>query len=197
MADEAGLTVDRAGYEQAMEEAKDKARGRAEEDRHHGRSRASCRKTDDSPKYGPPTTTAKVVGWVKDNTVVRDGQPARRRRRSPCCSTGPTSTPSRAARSATSARITADRHDFEVEDTQRLGDSVLHIGGVLTDGDDQGRPDGRRCDGHATASNTMRNHTATHLLNWPCARCSATTSSRRARSSMPRRRASTSPTTSR
>jgi alanyl-tRNA synthetase len=54
--------------------------------------------------------------------------------------------------------------NFAVEDTQLAGSSVLHAGkvesGQIAAGSEV------RCEVHARRFDTMRNHTATHLLNW-------------------------------
>src|SRR5262249_7060379 len=59
--------------------------------------------------------------------------------------------------------IVTSKGRFAVEDTQRLGDTILHIGHVLKDrivaGEEAWMTPHNRLD-------TMRNHTATHLLNW-------------------------------
>ena len=92
-------------------------------------------------------------------------------------------------------RITADGMNFDVEDTQRLGDSVLHSG-VLTDGT---VTVGQEVTADRYRSHRHRSQPHRDAPAQPGAARSARrrTSSRRARSSMPRRRASTSATTSR
>ncbi len=60
--------------------------------------------------------------------------------------------------------ITTDTGRFNVEDTQKLGDAVLHVGRVVEGHIETGQSavlnvGGARVD-------TMRNHTATHLMNW-------------------------------
>jgi alanyl-tRNA synthetase len=160
MAEEAGLTVDVPGYEAAMNAAKDKARAGQKKIVVEA-IKGELPKTDDSPKYGPLTIQAKVVGWVKDNTVHRSG------------SLRATDTVAllldrtnfyaeQGGQVGDIGRITADGMTFVVEDTQRLGDSVLHSG-VLTDGTVTA---GQTVTASVTdRSNTVRNHTATHLLN--------------------------------
>jgi alanyl-tRNA synthetase len=54
--------------------------------------------------------------------------------------------------------------EFHVDDTQRLGDAVLHIGRVHHGRLEVGQSAGLTVKG--TRLDTMRNHTATHLLNW-------------------------------
>jgi alanyl-tRNA synthetase len=160
MADEAGLKVDVAGFESAMSAAKEKARA--------GQKKVTVEaikgdlpKTDDSPRYGPLSIQATVVGWVKDNTVHRDS------------SLKATATVAllldrtnfyaeQGGQVGDIGRITDDGMEFIVEDTQRLGDSVLHSG-VLTVGTVKV---GQTVTATVTdRTSTVRNHTATHLLN--------------------------------
>jgi alanyl-tRNA synthetase len=160
MADEAGLTVDIAGFEREMEAARNRARGTQKKFAIEA-IKGELPRTDDLPKYGPLSVTAKVVGWVKDNTVVREG------------SLKATETVAllldrtnfyaeQGGQVGDIGRITADGMAFVVEDTQRLGDSVLHSG-VLTDGTVKV---GQKVTATVTdRTSTVRNHTATHLLN--------------------------------
>ncbi len=165
MASEQGLTVDATGYEKEMEAAKELARK-------GGKKfvvtavKGELPKTDDSPKYDVETIEAKVLGWVVDNAMITSGTLG----------------------AGESAALVLDRTnfyaeqggqvgdtgtidnpatpgvEFQVEDTQRLGDTVLHfgtmLGGGLKVGDTVSLMQGtlRRID-------VMRNHTATHLLN--------------------------------
>jgi alanyl-tRNA synthetase len=157
------LTVDVAGFEQAMEDAKNKAReGGKKID--VAAVKGELPPTDDSPKYGTAQVEATVLGWVKDNAVIRSGK----------------------LTAGDSAALLLDRTgfygeqggqvgdqgtihgpngaSFEVEDTQRLGETILHLGtldaGELKPGDRVllNQSIRRRVD-------VMRNHTATHLLN--------------------------------
>jgi alanyl-tRNA synthetase len=54
---------------------------------------------------------------------------------------------------------------FRVEDTQRLGDAVLHIG-MVDHGFIECGQDALSLEVDRSRAHTMRNHTATHLLNW-------------------------------
>ncbi len=162
MAAEAGLTVDRPGYEKAMEEAQEIASGARKK---LGVSAISGElpKTDDSPKYDKLTLKAKVLGWVKDNAVVTEGELG----------------------AGAEAALLLDRTNFyaeqggqvgdtgtvrtktgffEVTDTQRLGDAVLHVGVVAEGVIRPGQPATLEVGG--SRPHTMRNHTATHLMNW-------------------------------
>jgi alanyl-tRNA synthetase len=162
MAAEAGMTVDRAGFDQAMEEAKDIARGSRKQ---HAVTaiQGELPKTDDSPKYKGLIARGKIVASVKDNVVA---------------TTGTLETGEQAALVLDKTNFYAEQGGqvgdqgiiktktgtFEVEDTQRLGDAVLHLGKVR---------EGSLKAGQAAAlavssrrEDTVRNHTATHLLNW-------------------------------
>ena len=123
-------------------------------------------KTDDSPKYDTAVISAKVLGWVKDNAVIRSGS----------------LTPGDAVAllldrtnfyaeqggqvgdNGLIDKVETPGVEFRVDDTVRLGDSVLHAGvmlaGEIAVGDTVQLMQStfRRID-------IMRNHTATHLLN--------------------------------
>jgi alanyl-tRNA synthetase len=162
MAAEAGLGVDRAGYELAMADAKDKARG-ARRKMLVTAVTGDLPKSDDQAKYGATTHTAKLLGWIKENTVVR---------------TGRLGSGDEAAVLLDSTNFYAEQGGqvgdegtlstrtgrFEIEDTQRLGDSVLHVGKVTEGYLEAAQTATLEVSG--IRAHTMRNHTATHLLNW-------------------------------
>jgi alanyl-tRNA synthetase len=60
--------------------------------------------------------------------------------------------------------ISGPTGEFAVEDTQRLGDSVLHIGNAEEGHFECGQE--VSADVSPKRIHTMRNHTATHLMNW-------------------------------
>jgi alanyl-tRNA synthetase len=163
MAQEQGLTVDLPGFKQAMEEAKQKARAGGKKFA-VAAVRGELPPTDDSPKYQPQTLVAKVLGWVKDNVVMREGKLVAGDEVALLLDRtnfygeqggqiGDTGT----IRSATGA-------DFEVTDTQRAGETVLHVG-VLHDGDLAVGDTVELVQTTLRRVDIMRNHTATHLLN--------------------------------
>jgi alanyl-tRNA synthetase len=163
MAEEHGLSVDEKGFEEAMTRAKELAR--------EGSKRFTVTAvkgelptTDDSPKYLPQPITAKVVGWVKEDTVVTSGK----------LTAGETvallldrtnfygEQGGQVGDSGT-IRSTAGA-DFEVRDTQRVGDCVLHDG-VLHEGELKVGDTVELLQTTTRRIAIMRNHTATHLLN--------------------------------
>ena len=68
------MTVDMAGYEQAMEEREGQGPRGRQEVRRHGREGRRCRRPTIRPSTRPRSIDAKVLGWVKDNAVVATGK---------------------------------------------------------------------------------------------------------------------------
>jgi alanyl-tRNA synthetase len=162
MAAEAGLSVDRAGFDMAMQKAKEKARG-ARKKLVVSAVTGELPKTDDLPKYSAAPASAKLLGWVKDNTVVRKGR----------LESGDEGAllldhtnfyAEQGGQVGDEGTITTPTGRFEVEDTQRLGDAVLHSGRVVEGFIEAGQS--ATVEVGTERAHTMRNHTATHLLNW-------------------------------
>jgi alanyl-tRNA synthetase len=162
MANEAGLAVDRRGFEEELERAKDLAR--------RSRKRlvitavtGDLPKTDDTPKYGGLTTATTVVGWVKDNVVVHAGQLEAGAEAALLLQ--PTNFyAEQGGQVGDTGTITTSTGQFEVDDTQKLGTTVLHIGRVVEGQISSGQQ--ALAEVASIRADTMRNHTATHLLNW-------------------------------
>ncbi|HEY1189418.1 MAG TPA: alanine--tRNA ligase, partial [Gemmata sp.] len=165
MAQEQGLTVDVKGFEEAMAGAQEQARGGGKKFAVTA-VKGELPPTDDAPKFSPEPVTAKVLGWVQDNAVVTSGKLAAGESAAllldKTCFYGEQG--GQVGDIGTISKGTLAEGDFEVEDTQRLGETVLHIGimleGELAVGDEV------RCFlTPARRVDVMRNHTATHLLN--------------------------------
>jgi alanyl-tRNA synthetase len=126
-------------------------------------------KTDDSPKYAGLSTTAMVLGWVKDNTVIGDASQKRPQRLSlddhvALLLDRTNFYAEQGGQVGDIGSITTGSGRFEVADTQKLGDAVLHVGRVVDGWLESGQQATLEVDPHR--ADTMRNHTATHLLNW-------------------------------
>ncbi|HEX3151380.1 MAG TPA: alanine--tRNA ligase [Gemmataceae bacterium] len=160
LAADAGLTVDRPGCDKLIEKFK-KESGEGAKQVVVAAIKGELPKTDDSAKYTTTPLTTKVVGWVKDNTVFREGT-IRATDTVALLLDKTNFYAEQGGQIGDIGRITAEGMVFHVEDTQRLGDSVLHRG-VLTEG--------RITVGQTVTAtvlgraNTVRNHTATHLMN--------------------------------
>jgi alanyl-tRNA synthetase len=165
MAQEQGFTVDMPGFEEAMTRAKDKAREGGKKFA-VAAVQGTLPPTNDLPKYGPETITAKVLGWVKDNTVVTSGK----------LTAGETAAVlldrtnfyaeqgGQVGDAGTLDKPGTGGVEFEVEDTQRLGETVLHFG-TLHDGELAVGDEVLVMQTLSRRISIMRNHTATHLLN--------------------------------
>lgn len=120
-------------------------------------------KTTDSPKYAGLSCEAKLLGWVKDNVVVNKGRLAPNEEVALLLDATCFYAEQGGQVGDTGAIIT-DTGRFDVEDTQKLGDAVLHVGRVGEGHIEPGQVARLEVDG--ARAHTMRNHTATHLLNW-------------------------------
>src|SRR5262249_58708214 len=99
-------------------------------------------RTDDSPKYGGTATTAKIVGWVKDNAVVRQGKLAEGDEAGLLLDRT-SFYPEQGGQVGDAGVCRTASGTFEIDDTQKLGDAVLHLGRV-TAGGNPGRAAGAR-----------------------------------------------------
>jgi alanyl-tRNA synthetase len=162
MAGELGMGVDRNGFDRLMAHAKEKARA-GQKKLAVSAIAGELPRTDDSLKYGSLRTTSKVLGWVKDNTVIRTGS----------LSAGEEAAlllertdfyAEQGGQIGDVGIITTPTGAFNVEDTQKLGDAVLHLGCVMEGHVEPSQSASIQVDGGRL--DTMRHHTATHLLNW-------------------------------
>jgi alanyl-tRNA synthetase len=160
MSAERGLTVDIDGYEREMEKHREiSSAGGA----FQVAAITGLPETDDSAKYDDKSIAAKVLGWVVGEDFISEG----------------------VLSEGAEAAVVLDKTNFYgesggqvgdvgtlagpdgmfvVRDTKLAGHCVLHFGvvekGTLSVGQDvKAQVDAARAD-------TMRNHTATHLLNW-------------------------------
>lgn len=163
MAAEQGFTVDEPGFEKEMEIARQKARDGGKKFVVSAVS-GTLPKTDDSPKYGTSQIEAKVLGWVIDNAVATSGT-LKIGDRAAVLLDRTTFYGEQGGQVGDEGILRSKNGaEFQVEDTQRLGDAVLHVGvlidGQLAAGDTviTEQSTFRRVD-------IMRNHTVTHILN--------------------------------
>ncbi|MBL8797156.1 MAG: alanine--tRNA ligase [Planctomycetia bacterium] len=162
MGQERGLAVDENRYQTLIEEHTVKSRGDKE------RAIVSAitgtlPKTDDAPKFEVLKANAKVVGWVRDNTVLTSG------------TLGMELTAGlildrtnfyaeQGGQVGDKGTVTTATGRFEVDDTKKLGDGILHLGRVVEGHLEPGQTATLEVSG--VRADTMRNHTTTHLLNW-------------------------------
>src|SRR5205823_3691887 len=107
------------------EEAKKRARG-ARKKLVVSAVQGELPKTVDTPKYGGCTTTGTVLGWVKDNAVVRKGR-LDTEEEAALLLDQTNFYAEQGGQVGDTGRITTATGRFEVDDTQKLGDSVVHL----------------------------------------------------------------------
>jgi alanyl-tRNA synthetase len=173
MAVEKGLKVDVREFERLMEEARDRARATA-------KSRqadvspdllVNFGPTDDSQKYSTSSLTAQVRGFVLPprpagvGTIYRRaGGEIARGEHAYVVLDRTCFYASAGGQVGDAGEIVADTGRFVVEDTQRVNEVVLHYGRMDHGRIDTGASVTVKVDRKRRA--TMKNHTATHVLNW-------------------------------
>jgi alanyl-tRNA synthetase len=162
MGGEVGMSVDRAEYEKIMKDFQTQS-GEKQKKPVLSAISGELPRTDESPKYAGLTCKGRVLGWVQDNRVVREGQLATEEEAlllldSTCFYA------EQGGQVGDRGTITTATGRFQVEDTQKLGDSVVHQGRVVQGRIESGQSAQLEVD--AARADIMRNHTATHLLNW-------------------------------
>lgn len=162
MAAEAGMTVNRREYNRLWDIFTQQS-GQGRKKMVITAVKGDLPKTDDAPKYGPLTAKAKVIGWVRENLVGNSGQfncgdelALLLDRTNFYAEQG--------GQVGDCGSIATSTGTFDVEDTQKLGDSVLHVGRVREGAIKVGQE--AKLEVGGVRADTMRNHTSTHLLNW-------------------------------
>ncbi len=120
-------------------------------------------KSDDSPKYAGLAAEARVLGWVTEQGAQRAGR-LEEDQRGAILLDRTCFYAEQGGQVGDRGRITTATGCFEVTDTQRMGDHVLHWGEVAEGHLEVGQTAILSVD--PARRDTMRNHTATHLLNW-------------------------------
>jgi alanyl-tRNA synthetase len=119
--------------------------------------------TVDTAKYEGTSAEAKILAWLKDNSVLQTGR----------LEVGDAVAllldrtnfyAEQGGQVGDTGTISTPTGRFEVEDTQKHGDAVLHFGRVVEGHIQPGQAATLQVSG--IRADTMRNHTATHLLNW-------------------------------
>jgi len=163
MATERGMTVDEAGFEKLMDEAKAKARASAKQ--HVAVAfEGELPATDDSPKYEGRTAEATVIGWIEDNALVNNGSLTANNGEVALLLDRTCFYAEQGGQVGDFGVIKTGQGVFSVRNTQKLGDGILHIGeitdGVIEAGDQV------KVEVDEFRDLTRKNHTATHLMHW-------------------------------
>ncbi len=163
MASEAKLTVDRAGYDELFKKFQEES-GKNRGSTVISAIQGNLPSTDDSGKYTQDEITAKLLGWVEENRVVSTGTLTVGKYVAILLDRTSFYAEQGGQVGDTGHLIAESGADFEVEDTHRLGETVLHLGslqqGTLSVGDTVTLRESA-----FRGLDIQRNHTATHLLN--------------------------------
>jgi alanyl-tRNA synthetase len=162
MASEIGMSVDVEAYKERFkrfQEESDKERKKFAITAVTG----DLPKTDDAPKYQGLAATAKVLGWVCDSSVVREGR-VEEDEEVALVLDRTNFYAEQGGQVGDTGSIATPTGRFIVDDTQKLGDGILHVGRVTEGHIEAGQTATLEVSG--SRADTMRNHTATHLLNW-------------------------------
>jgi alanyl-tRNA synthetase len=165
MAQEQGLSVDETEYERLWEEfiITSNAGGKGIV---ITAVQGELPKTDDAPKYDSAIISAKVLGWVKDNTVITTG----------ALTPGDTvgllldrtsfygEQGGQIGDTGVIDKTETPGIEFRVDNTVRLGETVLHVG-VMLAGEIAVGDTVQLMQATLRRIDVMRNHTATHLMN--------------------------------
>jgi alanyl-tRNA synthetase len=161
MAAERGLTVDMAGYEEGM--ARHREISAAGAGTFQAAAITGLPETDDSAKYEPAPVQAKVLGWVVGENFVKEGALGEGAEAAVVLDKTPFYGEA-GGQVGDTGKLAWKGGRFDVRDAKLVGHCVLHIGvvaeGTLKVGDEVTVQVG------ASRADAMRNHTATHLLNW-------------------------------
>jgi alanyl-tRNA synthetase len=162
MAQERGLSTDMEGYEQAMREHEEKSRAKKTEVQVALNVSGGLPATDDRPKWFSSTCEGTVLGWIADNQFHKEG-------RLPETEVGLLLDKTcfyaeQGGQIGDQGTIRAPTGLFEVSQTVKVGNAVVHVGQVT-----EGRLEvGQNAELTLSPERefTRKNHTATHLLHW-------------------------------
>ncbi len=163
MAEEAGAAVDIEGYLKLMQEHGEKSRGKATTAQVALNVSGGLPNADDRPKWSGSSCDGRVLGWIAENQFQTTRQI-------------PADTEvgllldrtcfyaEQGGQVGDTGTIRTPTGLFEVSQTVKVGNAVVHVGSVTA---------GRLEIGQTAALNvnserefTRKNHTATHLLHW-------------------------------
>jgi len=165
MAQEDGLAVDLTGYADELHRAKQ--RSRAGQKKHVVTAvQGDLPATDDSAKYSVLSTeySVLILAWVKDNVVHTEAGALTPGEEAGLVFDETNFYAEQGGQVGDTGWVKTASGQFEVEDTQRLGDAVIHWGKVASGTIRTGET--ATLEVSPVRFDTMRNHTATHLLNW-------------------------------
>jgi alanyl-tRNA synthetase len=164
MANERGIRVDRAEFDRLMNEARQRSRGAHTKLESFGLGNVGeMPSTDDSLKYDGFIASGKITHFISDRVLKDSGRLAVEDEA--CLVLDRTNFyAEQGGQVGDRGVITTPTGQFNVEITQRIGTTILHLGRVAEGTIECGQQAVLEVRGNRL--DIMRNHTATHLLNW-------------------------------
>ncbi|MCK6455252.1 MAG: alanine--tRNA ligase [Phycisphaerae bacterium] len=165
MAEEKNLSVDVAEYERLMEQARERARAATSgsQDILPAMAFPAWTATDDSAKYSHLQMKSTISGWVQDGRFSDHGPVPHGGRLGLLCRQS-CFYAEQGGQVGDRGEIIGPNGSFVVEDTQRRGDAVVHVGVVTRGSISVGETVSLKLSDLRRP--TVMNHTSTHLLNW-------------------------------
>jgi alanyl-tRNA synthetase len=163
IAQERGLTVDKDGYKTLWDAFRRTSGQGRKQHAQVALDLSGFKNTDDSLKYQGLTTEATVLGWISGSDAIHRGS-LKNEQEAALLLDQTTFYAEQGGQVGDVGVVQSATGRFDVTFTERKGDHVLHWG-VVSDGHIEAnqramvKVDARRSD-------IMRNHTATHLVNW-------------------------------
>jgi len=165
MAREQGLAVDVDAFERRMDQQRTQSRAAQKTGSLAvSLSGVELPVTNDAPKYAADRCTAKVVGWVDESGLTLTGTFGEADKSIALVLDSTCFYAESGGQAGDSGMIKGDGGTFAVETTEKLADCVLHRGRLLSGILKVGDRVEAVLDKNRQAS--MKNHTATHLLQW-------------------------------
>jgi alanyl-tRNA synthetase len=165
MAREQGLTVDVDAFEDLMTQQRQRARAAQK-----GTSLVAnltgveLPKTDDSLKYETDSCEANMLGWISEDGYSTSGQLTKTETTVGLVLDTTCFYAESGGQVGDGGMIKTTTAEFAVEGTEKIADCVLHRGKLLSGSLSVG--DGVKATVDKDRQATMKNHTATHILQW-------------------------------
>jgi len=164
MAEERGLKVDTAKFDELMKEQRERARAAHKASLVSALSGVGLPVTNDSLKYETDVCNSKVLGWITPGGFEQNGSFEDTQKSIGLVLEKTCFYAEAGGQVGDAGMISGPDWQFVVENTEKIADCVIHqgrlSGGLLcVDDEVEARVDKDR-------TNSKKNHTATHLLQW-------------------------------
>ena len=161
MAAEVGLSIDLPGYQDLFEKFKEES-GKDRKSQVVSAIQGDIPLTDDSFKYGNLQMESKILGWIQNHAITTQGK-LEKGQESSLFFDKTCFYPEQGGQVGDSGTLVTPTGKFEIKDTQRIGQGIIHIGVVVEGSISCGQVASIQVS--EQRMDIRRNHTATHLLN--------------------------------